>query len=40
MTGLLSVDAKGRIRRELGWARVVDGKAVQLDAPVVTTSIN
>lgn len=40
MTGLLSVDSRGRIRRELDWARVVDGRPVQVDAPQVTTSIN
>jgi uncharacterized protein len=40
MTGLLSVDSKGRIRRELDWARVADGKPVPLDAPQTTTSIN
>jgi outer membrane PBP1 activator LpoA protein len=40
MTGILSVDSKGRVRRELDWARVADGKAVPLDAPQATTSIN
>ncbi len=40
MTGLLSVDAQGRIRRELDWARIVDGQPVPLDAPQATTSIN
>jgi outer membrane PBP1 activator LpoA protein len=40
MTGLLSVDSKGHIRRALDWARVSDGKPVQLDAPQATTSIN
>jgi outer membrane PBP1 activator LpoA protein len=32
MTGLLSVDDKGRVRRELDWARVSDGKAMPLGA--------
>ena len=32
MTGLLSVDAKGRVRRELEWARVTDGKAAPVGA--------
>jgi outer membrane PBP1 activator LpoA protein len=40
MTGLLSVDSRGRIRRTLDWARVADGKPVLLDAPLTTTSIN
>lgn len=40
MTGLLSVDSKGRIRRELDWARVADGKPVPLGAPQATSSIN
>jgi outer membrane PBP1 activator LpoA protein len=39
MTGLLSVDAKGRIRRELDWAQVVDGQPEPLDAPQATTSV-
>jgi outer membrane PBP1 activator LpoA protein len=39
MTGLLSVDAKGRVRRELDWARVSDGKPVPLAAPQATSSI-
>lgn len=30
MTGLLSIDANGRVRRELDWARVTDGKPVPL----------
>ena len=38
MTGLLSVDAKGRVRRELGWARVTEGKPVPLD-PVRISSL-
>lgn len=32
MTGVLSVDDKGRVHRELDWARVSDGKAVPLAA--------
>jgi uncharacterized protein len=39
MTGLLSVDAKGRIRRELDWARVTEGKPVPLDPARVTSSL-
>jgi uncharacterized protein len=31
MTGALSIDAKGRVRRELEWARVSEGKPVLLD---------
>jgi len=30
MTGLLSIDDKGRVRRELDWARVTDGKPLPL----------
>jgi outer membrane PBP1 activator LpoA protein len=30
MTGLLSIDEHGRVRRELDWARVMDGKPVPL----------
>jgi outer membrane PBP1 activator LpoA protein len=30
MTGLLSIDEHGRVRRELDWARVSDGKATPL----------
>ena len=30
MTGLLSIDDKGRVRRELDWARVTDGKPIPL----------
>ncbi|MFL6547452.1 MAG: penicillin-binding protein activator [Povalibacter sp.] len=30
MTGLLSIDEHGRVRRELDWARVTDGKPVPL----------
>jgi outer membrane PBP1 activator LpoA protein len=40
MTGLLSVDAKGRVRRELDWAQVVDGRPEPLDAPQATSAIN
>jgi outer membrane PBP1 activator LpoA protein len=32
MTGLLSVDDKGRVRRELDWARVSDGKPIPIGA--------
>ncbi|NLG78099.1 MAG: ABC transporter substrate-binding protein [Xanthomonadaceae bacterium] len=32
MTGLLSVDERGTIRRDLDWARVSNGRAVPLDA--------
>jgi outer membrane PBP1 activator LpoA protein len=32
MTGLLSIDDKGRVRRELDWARVSDGKPMPLGA--------
>lgn len=32
MTGLLSADDKGRVHRELDWARISDGKAVPLAA--------
>jgi outer membrane PBP1 activator LpoA protein len=39
MTGLLSVDSKGRVRRELDWARVAEGSPVPLGAPQVTSSI-
>jgi outer membrane PBP1 activator LpoA protein len=39
MTGLLSVDAKGRVRRELDWARVSEGKPVPLGAPQATSSL-
>jgi uncharacterized protein len=39
MTGLLSVDAKGRIRRELDWARVSEGQPVPLDPARVTSSL-
>ncbi len=31
MTGQLSIDDKGRVRRELDWARVSSGKAVPVD---------
>jgi len=30
MTGLLSIDENGRVRRDLDWARVTDGKAVPI----------
>lgn len=38
MTGLLSVDSKGRVRRELDWARVSEGKPVSLAAPLAASS--
>lgn len=38
MTGLLSADSRGRIRRDLGWARITDGKPVAIDAPQTTSS--
>ena len=31
MTGLLSIDSKGRVRRELDWAQVADGKPTPLN---------
>jgi outer membrane PBP1 activator LpoA protein len=31
MTGLLSVDDKGHIKRELDWAKVSNGRALPLD---------
>ena len=40
MTGMLSVESKGRIRRALDWARVVNGKPEPMDAPQATTSVN
>jgi len=33
MTGLLSIDDKGRVHRQLDWARVSDGKPVPLNVP-------
>jgi outer membrane PBP1 activator LpoA protein len=33
MTGLLSIDDKGRVHRQLDWARVSDGKPVAIDLP-------
>lgn len=38
MTGLLSVDSKGRVRRELDWARVTEGKPVPVGAPLAASS--
>jgi outer membrane PBP1 activator LpoA protein len=35
MTGLLSVDNAGRVRRQLNWARVVGGQA----QPVLRTEV-
>ena len=31
MTGLLSVDDRGRVHRELDWARVSNGRAAPID---------
>jgi outer membrane PBP1 activator LpoA protein len=39
MTGLLSVDSKGRVRRELDWARVSEGKPVPVGAPLAASSL-
>lgn len=39
MTGLLSIDDKGRVRRELDWARVSDGKPVPIGS-AATVSTN
>jgi len=36
LTGRLAVDSQGRVRRELDWARVVDGKPVALPPPGAT----
>lgn len=38
MTGLLSLDDKGRVRRELDWARVSDGKASPLGGPTTAST--
>jgi uncharacterized protein len=38
MTGLLSIDDKGRVRRELNWARVSDGKATPLGAAATAST--
>jgi outer membrane PBP1 activator LpoA protein len=39
MTGLLSVDTRGRIRRNLDWARVVAGHPEPIDTLPATTSV-
>ena len=39
MTGLLSVDDKGRVRRELDWARVSDGKPMPIGEATTTAAI-
>lgn len=39
MTGLLSIDEKGRVRRELDWARVSDGKAAPIGTTATTVSV-
>jgi len=38
MTGLLSIDDKGRVHRQLDWARVSDGKPVPLDMPATAAA--
>jgi outer membrane PBP1 activator LpoA protein len=38
MTGLLSVDDKGRVRRELDWAKVSGGRAIPLGVAAALTS--
>jgi len=38
MTGLLSVDSKGRVRRELDWAQVAGGKANPLSTAATTAA--
>lgn len=38
MTGLLSIDEKGRVRRELDWARVSDGKPVPIGGTATATT--
>jgi hypothetical protein len=40
MTGLLSVDSKGRIRRELDWAQVAGGKPNPLSTASAATAAN
>ena len=34
LTGRLVVDSRGRVRRELDWAQIVDGRPVPLPPPV------
>ena len=38
MTGLLSIDDKGRVHRELDWARVSDGKAAPIGAAATAST--
>jgi outer membrane PBP1 activator LpoA protein len=38
MTGLLSIDSKGRVRRELDWAQVAGGKANPLSTAPTTAA--
>jgi outer membrane PBP1 activator LpoA protein len=38
MTGLLSVDSKGRVRRELDWAQVAGGKPTPLSTAATTAA--
>jgi outer membrane PBP1 activator LpoA protein len=38
MTGVLSIDSKGRVRRELDWARVSAGQAVPLSPGSATAA--
>ena len=40
MTGLLSVDTKGRVRRELDWAQVAGGKPNPLSTAATTAATN
>lgn len=40
MTGLLSVDDKGRVHRELDWARVDDGKPVPIGSAVTSAAVS
>lgn len=39
MTGLLSIDDKGRVRRELDWARVSDGKPVPIGGAATAATV-
>jgi outer membrane PBP1 activator LpoA protein len=38
MTGLLSIDSKGRVHRELDWAQVADGKPNPLSTAATTAA--
>jgi outer membrane PBP1 activator LpoA protein len=38
MTGLLSIDSKGHVRRELDWAQVAGGKANPLSTAAATAA--